>query len=254
MTIATLWQRSFAMFSHPRFLAIYSGFLTLVLAVSMLTGFAWPSKKASFEELDVQRINLREPDGTVRLIMSSNARFPGALMFGQEYPHEKRKEDHTAGMIFFDGEGSESGGLIFGGQKNADGATHRFGHLSFDKYNQDQVMALEGLDADGKHSSTIVFNDQPDWALSELLALERAWQRLPKAEREAAEAEFVKAHGHGHRRALLGRRDDASSVLDLRDAQGRTRLIARVSAEGTPTLQVLDEQGQVTEQWPSVKR
>jgi len=35
-------------------------------------------------------------------------------------------------------------------------------------------------------------------------------------------------------------------VLTPPDAQGRTRLIARVSAEGTLTLQILDEQGLTT--------
>jgi hypothetical protein len=35
-------------------------------------------------------------------------------------------------------EGTEMGGLIFGGQKDSKGEIHHEGHLSFDQYDQDQ--------------------------------------------------------------------------------------------------------------------
>jgi hypothetical protein len=64
----------------------------------------------------VERINVVEPDGTLRLAISNQTKFPGPIYHGKEYPHPDRK---TAGRLFFNDEGSENGGMIFGGAKDA---------------------------------------------------------------------------------------------------------------------------------------
>jgi hypothetical protein len=120
--------------ASSRFLTIYSGVLTAVFAVTILGGFAGPAKKSTFEEIYVQRINIVEPDGTLRMVLSGKSRAPGLIVKGKEYPREDRK---TAGVLFFDDEGTEDGGLIFGGMKDKNGKVESWGHLSFDRYNQD---------------------------------------------------------------------------------------------------------------------
>jgi len=74
-----------------RVLLVYSGALTIVLCVVLLSGssFQSQSKKGSFDELDVKRINLLEPDGTLRLVISNRANFPGLIVKGKEYPHDR---------------------------------------------------------------------------------------------------------------------------------------------------------------------
>src|SRR5258708_33794925 len=62
-------------FASQRFLTIYSGVLTVVFAVTILGGFA-PSKKTVFEEITVQRVNIIEPDGTLRMVISDKALSP----------------------------------------------------------------------------------------------------------------------------------------------------------------------------------
>jgi hypothetical protein len=96
-----------------RLLLIYSGVLTVVLCVVLLSGAASP-KKTTFDEIEVKRINLVEPDGTLRLVIADKANFPGMIVKGKEYPHDRG----TAGMLFFNDEGTENGGLIFGGMKD----------------------------------------------------------------------------------------------------------------------------------------
>ena len=44
-----------------RFLVIYSGVLTAVFAGTVITACATATKKARFDEMDVQRINIVEP-------------------------------------------------------------------------------------------------------------------------------------------------------------------------------------------------
>jgi hypothetical protein len=110
-------------------LLVYAGMLTIVLSVVLLTASSQP-KRTSFDEIDVKRINLIEPDGTLRLVMADRARFPGLIVKGKEYPHDRQ----TAGMLFFDDEGTENGGLVFGGMKDKGGKIQSWGHLSFDQY------------------------------------------------------------------------------------------------------------------------
>jgi hypothetical protein len=135
--------------SHDRFLAVYSGVITAALlftVTNVTTGLAAPPKKVSFEEIDVTRINVVEPDGTLRLVISDKTRFPGLIVKGKEYPHDRK----TAGVLFFDDEGTENGGLIFGGMKDKSGKVSTYGHLSFDKYMQDQVFTIDASDDGGR--------------------------------------------------------------------------------------------------------
>jgi len=55
-------------------------------------------------------------------------------------------------------------------------------------------------------------------------------------------------------RAYLGRRSDRSAALQLKDPQGRDRIVMAVSADGNPSLEFLDEQGKVTAQFPKEAR
>lgn len=93
-----------------------------------------------FEEIDVERINIVEKDGTVKMVITNVERFPnGQVKINGRPTNEDRKK--RAGMLFFNEDGLECGGFIYDGQKNANG--HSSG-LSFthDQYDGDQVMQL----------------------------------------------------------------------------------------------------------------
>jgi hypothetical protein len=159
------------LFGNQRFLAIYSGILTIVFAVTVLSGLTAQKPapaKANFDEINVQRINIVEPDGTLRMVISDKTRFPGIISRGKEFPHPNRK---TAGMLFFNEEGTENGGLIFGGAKQKDGTSSSGGHLSFDDYDQDQVIAIDSQQYGEWKSNRIVFTDRPTWSIEELAQL-----------------------------------------------------------------------------------
>ena len=127
------------LFSDQRCLAIYSGVLTSVFAVTVLCGFA-ALRSQSFDQLTVHRINFVEPDGTPRLIISDRAEFPGMFMRGKEYPRPDRRD--VAGLLFMNDEASEMGGLIWAGLKDQGGKIQNHGHLSFDQHEQDQILLL----------------------------------------------------------------------------------------------------------------
>lgn len=225
-----------------RFLVIYSGVLTAVFAVGMLSGFVTAPKKTSLEELDVQRINLVEPDGTLRMVISDKARFPGEIVKGKEYPHPRPR----AGMLFFNDEGTENGGLVFSGHKDKDGKiVDSGGSLTFDKYDQDQLVQLMGVhDSDG-HMAGLVVSDRPDRpALQDLQELPKI-RKMPKAERDKLMEERDKDAYYGTNRIVVARGDDGIAKISLRDALGHARIVMGVAADGTSSLKFLDANGKV---------
>lgn len=63
----------------------YAAVMTLATAWLALAAVAPAATK--FDTIDVQRINVREPDGTLRLAISNHALIPGLIYDGKEYPH-----------------------------------------------------------------------------------------------------------------------------------------------------------------------
>src|ERR1700748_2738418 len=106
------------LFSHPRFLVIYSAVLTVIFFVTTILNFGsrWlqpthvsgaeqkDARDVDFDQITVHRINIVEPDGTPRLIISDKAKFPGGFYKGKEFT---RKERQAAGMLFNNDEGTE---------------------------------------------------------------------------------------------------------------------------------------------------
>jgi len=230
-----------------RFLIAYSGLLTAVVAVALLSGFAGAPGAQRFDEITVQRINLVEPDGTLRMIITDKAHTPGIFLKGVEHLPGFHQ---SAGLVFFNDEGTENGGLIFGGSKDRTGKVSSYGHLSFDQYMQDQVMTLDAGETNGQRSSAIALIDRPDWDITEAVELLERIQHLPPDQQKAATDAFNASHPPAQSRAFFGRAGDSSAALRLKDAQGRDRVVLSVPATGDPQLQFLDAAGHVTRQLP----
>ena len=238
-------------FSNPRFLVIYSAVVTAAFAVTLLCGFA-ALRNQSFDVLTVHRINFVEPDGTPRLIISNRESFPGAYMRGKEYPRPDRRE--AAGMIFNNDEGSEMGGLIFGGLKMKDGTIQNHGHLSFDQYEQDQIFAVDSGREDQDKFSAIRIGERGDYPIQQAYDESLRIDKLPKDQQDAEWKKFFSTHTGDANRIYLGRAADKSASLQLKDAAGNTRLAMRVNADGDPVIQFLDANGKVTNEFTATKK
>jgi hypothetical protein len=188
------------------FLVTYSAVLSTVFAAVLLIG-AKSNRTSVFDEIQVHRINVVEPDGTLRMVISNHEKLPGVIVKGKEFPKLERPE---AGMLFYNDEGSENGGLIFGGQHNEKGEVVNSGvSLSFDKYGQaGQIVQLAGVDDKDNKFAGLAVNDKTH----------RIW---------------------------VGRRDDNASVVALMDSQGKKRIVMQVAADGTSSLDFLDAEGHI---------
>jgi hypothetical protein len=234
-------------FSSRRFLAIYSGCLTLVFAVTVLAGFARPwSGNASFDQITVRRMNVVEPDGTVRLVISDKAEFPGLYLHGKEIKRADRQD--SAGMLFVNDEGTEDGGLIYGASKDAGNGPSSFSHLSFDQYDQDQTLVLGASLEDGKKASGVTVNDVGAYVITpEFIADAERVKAMPNgAERSAAWAKLNVKYPSAAERGFFGRQKDDSVRVSLRDTAGHVRAVLMVKADGEPALDFLDGAGKVT--------
>ena len=149
-----------------RFLIAYSTIVTLVFLATvclLLSHKLHHRGTAEFDRIRARRIDLVEPDGTERLILSNRHDYPGSFFHGKEVARPDRQD--SAGLLMLDDEGTENGGLIFSGSI-VNGKPVTAGHLSFDQYDQDQTISLSRSEEDGTTVSDLILSDQPGWRLS----------------------------------------------------------------------------------------
>jgi len=203
-----------ALFSNPRFLTIYSGVRTVVFAVTVLTGAAW-SRNQAFGTITVRRINVVEPDGTVRLTISNRADFPGSWRHKKEYPRPDRRE--AAGMLFMSEEGTEMGGLIWGAGRMPDGTVQNHFHLSADQYEENQILAFDAGQEGNDKFSRVTIVDQGDFPVEEERKAHDQIERLPAEQQEEAWKQYFTTHRHD----VQGARSRASLGLFGRSSLAR---------------------------------
>lgn len=219
------------------FKGIATGLSLATCAFMLVAGAA--SDTAKFKSIDVERINIREPDGTLRMVLSNRAEFPGLVHRQQERPHPGRT--HAAGMLFYNDEGTENGGLIYSGRMTENGA-EAGASLTFDRYEQDQVVQLLQTESGAHSMAGLIVSDRPsghiDYAASAAV--------YAAADGAEAEAAARAANIGGAPRLFMGRSRDRNSIIMLQDATGVPRLMFQVSPEGEAAIHFLDEQGQPT--------
>lgn len=222
-----------------RFLKIYAFSATLIAAVMLLTAFT-VSKNAKFDEIDVGRINIVEKDGKLKMVISNKERQHPGSMDGKVY--NERKGERPAGMIFFSEKGDEIGGLIFDG----DTGKGQGGSLTFDKFRGDQTIQITHQeDKDGNYFAGLKMNDQ-NIPLTDFMSRIEEIKKLPT--KEAKDAAYQEMRDKGQfavNRLFIGRGRSKSSLIELSDAKGKSRIEIFVEANGNPKLNFLDENGKV---------
>lgn len=188
--------------------------------------------KGVFDEISVKRINIVEPDGKYRLVLSNSERFPGLFMEGKEYKHHSRD---GGGMLFFNDEGDEVGGLTFGSKTVGDNR-RASGSLMFDQYKQDQTVGIQYSEANGDRTAGLRVWDRPDWSIKPLMEMSaRAATALDEAGRsrirEEMRAYAIANGGAGAERVFTGKTSD-DAVVRLADKSGKARLLIKVGADG----------------------
>jgi hypothetical protein len=198
---------------NQTFLFIYSIVATLFLIFAFLFVLRHQNPLKTFDQIQAQQIRIVEPDGTLRMVISNSKALPGVIVHGKEAEKTDRPQ---AGMLFYNNEASEIGGLIFSGSKNTNGEVVNSGvSLSFDRYGGKQEVNLIGVnDKDNKFAGLSISDSHP----GERKTPDRVW---------------------------VGRNDDGSSEMALMDTSGRKRIILKVLENGQSSLTFLDDKGNI---------
>lgn len=226
-----------------RFLKAYAVAATLACAALVLSAFTLQSKKTKFEEIDVERLNVVEKDGRLRLVFTNEARMPDARAAGRDLPGREK----THGIFFYNDDGDEAGGMIFDSERKPDGSYEAHGGLTIDQYQQDQVIGLQYGDNNGQRRAGLIIWDRPTMSLQEQIERIAAARKMKDGPEKQAALAALRSPG----RVYVGRsRDDGASAVHLFDAAGKLRLKMEVSADGVPRLDFLGADGNVIQSLP----
>jgi len=217
-------------------------------------------KSAKFEAIDVERINIVEKDGTIKMVITNTERFPS----GQEIADNRRGNHNIivpdwrpkmSGMLFFNDEGIEVGGLGWSGVITESGHSQEF-LLTHDAYDGDQQMILSSVDfmhnGEKVVGSKLVFQDRPpgesQLRMFQLLA---EMEGLSDESREAIIREYVKEVGNGAIRMVLGRDPGMDIGLTFYDNNSCPRIRLYIDEDNNYAgLIFYDKEGNVLARFP----
>lgn len=217
----------------------------VALMVALLLGAKSGDGRARFTEIDVERINIVNPNGKSELVLANRTRLPKALIDGKEATDDRRK----SGILFYNEAGDEAGGLIFDGKLDAKGNPSSGMHFSMDRFGGDQQMALGHYEAGGFMETGLNVYDrglakdyQPLWD---------AYQSANEGpEKDALKKKWLEAGGAQTTRVFVGRTRGKSSAVILADGKGSPRIMMVVTPDGRPMLNFLDDKGKVIQSLP----
>jgi hypothetical protein len=200
-----------------------------------------------FGEITIERMNVVDADGTLRLVISNKDRMHPGVIDGRTIERSRP----VAGLIFFNDRGDEVGGLTFTGRE-VDGRPQASAGLMFDQFRQDQTIGLSYADRAGQRTAGFQVWDRSDRPLSELVEQLNAANRMADpAAREQAIAAARASAPPGPRRVFVGKVPDGSASVSLADADGRPRLLMTVEADGNPRIEFLEADGKIIARLPS---
>ena len=240
-----------------RLLRAHALVTTPLLVVLALAAFRQGAqqRKARFTEVDVERINVVEPDGRLRMVISNRPRSIGPIYKGKPfgYPGGSRP-----GIIFFNDEGSENGGLGFSAGRRPDGTYRASSQLAFDQFEQDQILYLNYSDDNGQRRMGLHVVDRADVNIYDWVARRDSINKLPDGPEKTAALAKLREPVNGvplmAQRVYVGRDVSKSAIVTLGDRMGRTRLRLLVDSLGTAKIEFLDEGGRVVQRIPESAR
>lgn len=231
-----------------RFLKVYSIVLTTVV-VCFLAFDLLKKDQPRFSEIDVERINIIEANGDLRLVISNQERQHPGILNGRIVP---RKGPRGAGLIFFNNIGDETGGLTY----QTDEKWGHYGGMAFDKLNHDQTIAIQHAeDKEGNHQVGLRVWQRPKNTVWESVEALKKIEKIADPQKREAALQEARAKGVIHStRVFLGKRKDNTAELVLSDSLSRPRIRLKVSESGIPLMEFLDEKGNVSHRFPSPRR
>jgi len=229
------------------FLKVYSAVITVLFGVIAFSAVTRADQKTKFDEIDVERINIIEKDGRLTMVISNGARQHPGIIDGRTLSRTR-----PPGLLFFNEKGDECGGLSFNGNQK-DGSADAGALLAFDRFRQDQTVAIQYGESNGQYSAGLRVWDRPDTSLGDVVDKLQVIQKMPDgADKTDAMQRLRQTSGAGvAQRVFVGKNREKAALLSLSDPQGHPRVQLIVDAQGDARLEFLDEKGAVVQSLPA---
>jgi len=231
-----------------RILQVYAAMSLALAAFVSVTAFTQQSSTQRIDELTVQRLNVVDANGTLRFVLSNKDRMHPGAMDGVTINRPRP----VAGMLFFNDEGDEVGGLTYTGSD--DNGRRATAGIMFDQLKQDQTVGISYSETNGQRSAGLQVWDRSEEPLSNLIRALNDANALPEGPQRDAAIKAARAKAPaGPRRVFVGKNTDKASTVSLADGQGRPRLVLRVNEDGAASIEFLDVNGKTTQRIPATQ-
>ena len=228
----------------------------LILINGFLIFSSFGEKKSNkFVTLDAERINIIGSDGKPVMVISNKKHIPGVSINGKTYPKEfSDGRENYSGIIFFNEQGDEVGGLVYNGFLKKDSGYFAIEHLSFDQWKQNQVVALQYLDNGKSRRAGLRVYDRPNVPMDEIfdryVRRNNATKGTPAYDSITKEIQSSKSRGDdGVERMFVGSLNEEAQI-QLRDKKGNVRAKFYVDKDGNAKIEFLNEKGKVERVFP----
>lgn len=243
---------------HSMRLLIASNIILLSFVTFFIfTSFNQKNKTKDFDQINAQRINIIGANGKPVLVLSNKKNMPGPSFNGKTYSRDVIDgREYMSGMIFFNELGDEVGGLIYAGIKKDSTRYSAVGHLSFDQWQQNQVLALDYNDNGKTRYSGLRIWDRPtnipmNKSLDILEAMQASKGNTAKLDSLQKIWNEIKASGeNGVERLFIGNKNDETQII-LKDKKGNVRARLYIAENGDAKLEFLNVKGEIISVFPN---
>ncbi|WP_211999826.1 hypothetical protein [Chitinophaga sp. HK235] len=225
------------------FFRLYAIISSVLIFAFISYGFRRTEQPDIIKSLRAEKIDIVEPDGTVKLSLFNKGHLPTGVVNGRKLPRQGGDE---SGLMFYNTEGEECGGLTYSG-KGENGKGQNELSLTFDKYKQDQQVSLTYTQREnGNHTKGLTISERPDFSLDKTMAIiDSVRNHVKDAQEQSRVMEKLYKEGvFGYHRMFAGQQGRRTGVF-VNDDKGRVRLEMIVNEKNEPEILFYDEKGAV---------
>ncbi|MCD6220230.1 hypothetical protein J7K43_07605 [Candidatus Calescamantes bacterium] len=231
------------------FLALY--LIALSLFVLYLFLRFKMQKVSQFDTIKAKKVEIIQSDGKPALILFNSENIPPPIIEGKRYPSNLRNIGLNAnGIVFYNNNGDEIGGIVFGSKKDENGNVYQGIHISFDAFQQDEVFHIDCSQYGGERWLEINAFYQPEKSLKpmfEKLTEINSIQDTSERKRKMKEFENWKEKEYGKMYIPIFsiKNENGKAGIELYDKRGNLRIRLYIDEDENPRLEFYDTNGKV---------
>jgi hypothetical protein len=219
-----------------RNMKIYLAVITFLFILAVIYAFNFNNRNYGshphFSEIDVERMNIVERNGKLKMVISNQEKQSPGVFNGKTLAARNR----PPGIIFFNTDGDECGGLVYDGDKKSSLMV-----LSIDQYKQDQVMQLQyARDKDDRHYGLKMWDRPDNFSLSDLVRKNDSLKKLNDPAAYKTGIGQMQSKGLiGTERLFIGKNASGEVGLFIKDSKGIPRIRLYVDKNGSGKIEFL---------------